>query len=152
MYKELDIITAKVTKEERLQAPHHMIDIVDPLVNYTVIDFRNRALSIVSFHCLKSKCTMCVFISPWRIYASYQTCFFLFIFATSFNFDAERDILEILTTHLRIRNCNLNTIKCVFLLLSNFRKFTFFKYFGKSWYFFGEKWGFVFKFKGGKFI
>ena len=49
VYKGLDIITAKVTPEERLMAPHHMLDEVDPLVNYCVIDFRNKALNIVSF-------------------------------------------------------------------------------------------------------
>uniref|UniRef100_A0A3B3VJ71 tRNA dimethylallyltransferase n=1 Tax=Poecilia latipinna TaxID=48699 RepID=A0A3B3VJ71_9TELE len=45
VYKGLDIITNKVTAEERAQCAHHMLDFVDPLVRtYTVVDFRNKAL------------------------------------------------------------------------------------------------------------
>ncbi|XP_047238702.1 tRNA dimethylallyltransferase isoform X2 [Girardinichthys multiradiatus] len=48
VYKGLDIITNKVTAEERAQCPHHMIGFVDPLVRtYTVVDFRNKALELV---------------------------------------------------------------------------------------------------------
>lgn len=48
VYKGLDIVTAKVTKEEKAKAPHHMLDIVDPLnSSYTVVQFRNEAISIV---------------------------------------------------------------------------------------------------------
>lgn len=47
MYKSLDIITAKVTQAERQMTPHHMLDIVDPLTNFTVTDFRDKALPIV---------------------------------------------------------------------------------------------------------
>lgn len=50
VYKGLDIITNKVTAEEQAQCPHHMISFVDPLVSsYTVVDFRNKALSLISF-------------------------------------------------------------------------------------------------------
>lgn len=50
MYKGLDIITNKVTAEERAQCRHHMMSFVDPLVtSYTVVDFRNRALALISF-------------------------------------------------------------------------------------------------------
>ncbi|KAM9838181.1 tRNA dimethylallyltransferase [Aulostomus maculatus] len=46
VYQGLDIITNKVTAEELAQCRHHMISFVDPLVsNYTVVDFRNKALS-----------------------------------------------------------------------------------------------------------
>ncbi|XP_043594693.1 tRNA dimethylallyltransferase isoform X2 [Bombus pyrosoma] len=39
VYKGLNIITAKVTEEEKKMAPHHMLDILDPLKhNYTVIN------------------------------------------------------------------------------------------------------------------
>ncbi|CAL7940787.1 unnamed protein product [Xylocopa violacea] len=39
VYKGLDIITAKVTEQEKAMAPHHMLDIVDPLnPSFTVID------------------------------------------------------------------------------------------------------------------
>ncbi|TMS18103.1 tRNA dimethylallyltransferase [Larimichthys crocea] len=50
VYQGLDIITNKVTAEERAQCRHHMISFVDPLVSsYTVVDFRNKALSLISF-------------------------------------------------------------------------------------------------------
>uniref|UniRef100_A0A1Y1M9I4 Uncharacterized protein n=1 Tax=Photinus pyralis TaxID=7054 RepID=A0A1Y1M9I4_PHOPY len=55
IYKGLDIITAKATVEERQMAPHHLIDELHPSQSCSVVDFRNRALSIVSFHCLYSK-------------------------------------------------------------------------------------------------
>ncbi|KAK3511908.1 hypothetical protein QTP70_027669, partial [Hemibagrus guttatus] len=54
VYEGLDIITNKVTAEEQEQCPHHMISFVDPLVSsYTVVDFRNKALSLISFLALK---------------------------------------------------------------------------------------------------
>lgn len=49
VYKGLDIITNKVTKEERQLCPHHLIDYVSPLhQRYTVTEFRDDALKIVS--------------------------------------------------------------------------------------------------------
>lgn len=39
IYKYMDIGTAKPTKEEREQVPHHMIDFVHPNTNYSVADF-----------------------------------------------------------------------------------------------------------------
>lgn len=51
VYQGLDIITNKVTAEERAQCRHHMMSFVDPLVtSYTVVDFRNKALALISFH------------------------------------------------------------------------------------------------------
>ncbi|XP_064408307.1 tRNA dimethylallyltransferase [Latimeria chalumnae] len=48
IYKGLDIITNKVTPEEQQLCKHHMISIVDPLVStYTVVEFRNKALSLI---------------------------------------------------------------------------------------------------------
>ena len=41
MYKGLDIITNKVTVEERKLVRHHMIDFLNPLSKWTVVDFRN---------------------------------------------------------------------------------------------------------------
>jgi hypothetical protein len=50
VYQGLDIITNKVTKEERLMCQHHMIDFMSPLKsNYTITDFKNTSLQIVSF-------------------------------------------------------------------------------------------------------
>jgi len=52
VYKGLDIVTNKVTPEEKHLAPHHLLDVVEPLQRFTVLDFRNRAVPIVSllFH------------------------------------------------------------------------------------------------------
>ncbi|XP_071992596.1 tRNA dimethylallyltransferase [Engystomops pustulosus] len=48
VYKGLDIITNKVTAEEQELCKHHMISCVDPLVtNFTVVDFRNKALALI---------------------------------------------------------------------------------------------------------
>jgi len=47
VYKGLDIVTAKVTAAERRMAPHHLLDVVDPLTNFSVTDFRNMTLPIV---------------------------------------------------------------------------------------------------------
>ncbi|KAM0733617.1 tRNA dimethylallyltransferase [Formica fusca] len=47
VYKSLDIVTAKVTPAERQAAPHHMLDVMDPLTNFSVIDFRDMALPII---------------------------------------------------------------------------------------------------------
>ena len=45
IYRGLDIGTAKPTKEDMAQVPHHMIDIVDPDENYSVNDYNNDALN-----------------------------------------------------------------------------------------------------------
>ncbi|XP_003737209.2 tRNA dimethylallyltransferase [Galendromus occidentalis] len=47
VYKNLDVTTNKVTAEEMAGVPHHIIDFVDPVDSFTVVDFRNRALPIV---------------------------------------------------------------------------------------------------------
>ncbi|XP_008330300.1 tRNA dimethylallyltransferase isoform X3 [Cynoglossus semilaevis] len=48
VYQGLDIITNKVTAEELAQCKHHMIGFVDPLVSsYTVVDFRNKAQTLI---------------------------------------------------------------------------------------------------------
>ena len=50
VYQGLDIVTNKVTVSERSACPHHMMDFVSPLkLNYTVTDFKNTSLKIVSF-------------------------------------------------------------------------------------------------------
>ena len=48
IYQGLDIITNKVTAEERQLVAHHMIDCASPLTRWTVVDFRRRTLPIVS--------------------------------------------------------------------------------------------------------
>src|ERR1700761_4922489 len=47
VYREMDIGTAKPSAEERAAAPHHLIDIVDPVDAYSAADFRADALRLV---------------------------------------------------------------------------------------------------------
>jgi tRNA dimethylallyltransferase len=48
VYREMDIGTAKPTAEELAAAPHHLIDIIDPLDAYSVMQFRNDTLRLVA--------------------------------------------------------------------------------------------------------
>ncbi|OHU97785.1 tRNA (adenosine(37)-N6)-dimethylallyltransferase MiaA [Pseudoalteromonas byunsanensis] len=43
VYKGMDIGTAKPDEDELALAPHHLIDIIDPLESYSVADFRRDA-------------------------------------------------------------------------------------------------------------
>ncbi|KAL0961814.1 hypothetical protein UPYG_G00332050 [Umbra pygmaea] len=70
VYRGLDIITNKVTAEERAQCRHHMISFVDPLVSsYTVVDFRDKALSLISFtEELHSRCKLPIIVGGTNYY------------------------------------------------------------------------------------
>lgn len=48
VYRSMDIGTAKPSAEERAQVPHHLIDILDPLDAYSVMQFREDALRLVA--------------------------------------------------------------------------------------------------------
>jgi len=48
VYRGMDIGTAKPTKDEQAQAPHHLIDILDPLDAYSVMQFRQDAIRLVA--------------------------------------------------------------------------------------------------------
>ena len=48
VYREMDIGTAKPTAEELAQVPHHLIDILDPLESYSVMQFRQDAIRLVA--------------------------------------------------------------------------------------------------------
>jgi tRNA dimethylallyltransferase len=48
VYREMDIGTAKPTAEELASAPHHLIDIIDPLESYSVMQFREDAIRLVA--------------------------------------------------------------------------------------------------------
>ncbi|MDO4605186.1 MAG: tRNA (adenosine(37)-N6)-dimethylallyltransferase MiaA [Helcococcus sp.] len=48
IYKGMDIGTAKVTKEEMNGIKHHMIDILNPNDNYSVQEFQNSALELIT--------------------------------------------------------------------------------------------------------
>jgi tRNA dimethylallyltransferase len=47
VYRDMDIGTAKPSKEEQAQAPHHLIDIIDPIDAYSVAQFRNDVQKLV---------------------------------------------------------------------------------------------------------
>ncbi|RZJ84709.1 MAG: tRNA (adenosine(37)-N6)-dimethylallyltransferase MiaA [Massilia sp.] len=47
VYREMDIGTAKPTAEELASVPHHLIDIIDPLESYSVMQFREDAIRLV---------------------------------------------------------------------------------------------------------
>jgi len=48
IYKGMDIGTAKPTAAELLDAPHHLIDILDPASSYSAADFRTDALRLIA--------------------------------------------------------------------------------------------------------
>lgn len=48
LYRGIEIATAKPTVEERLGVPHHLIDYVDPNVNYTSADWARDATEKIS--------------------------------------------------------------------------------------------------------
>jgi tRNA dimethylallyltransferase len=48
VYREMDIGTAKPTFEELASVPHHLIDIIDPLESYSVMQFREDAIRLVA--------------------------------------------------------------------------------------------------------
>ena len=47
VYRGMDIGTAKPTRAERAAAPHHLIDIIDPLDAYSVAKFRTDTLRLI---------------------------------------------------------------------------------------------------------
>ena len=48
VYREMDIGTAKPSAEELASVPHHLIDIIDPLDAYSVMQFRTDTLRLVA--------------------------------------------------------------------------------------------------------
>jgi len=48
VYRGMDIGTAKPTAEELASVPHHLIDIIDPLESYSVMQFREDAIQLVA--------------------------------------------------------------------------------------------------------
>lgn len=48
VYKGLDIITNKVTTEEKQTIPHHLINIFDSAQEFTVIDFKKPSLNTIA--------------------------------------------------------------------------------------------------------
>lgn len=47
IYKYMNIGAAKISKEEMQDVPHHLIDIIEPHENFTVADFKEKALTAI---------------------------------------------------------------------------------------------------------
>jgi len=47
VYKDMDIGTAKPTKEEQKLVPHHLLDVVDPEERFTVADYQKATFRII---------------------------------------------------------------------------------------------------------
>ena len=47
VYRRMEVATAKPSAAQRLQAPHHLIDIVDPTEPFTVACYRDAAVPII---------------------------------------------------------------------------------------------------------
>ena len=47
IYKEMDIATAKPTAEEMQGIPHHLMSFIEPTDNFSVADFKEKALSAI---------------------------------------------------------------------------------------------------------
>ncbi|KZN66130.1 tRNA delta(2)-isopentenylpyrophosphate transferase [Pseudoalteromonas luteoviolacea CPMOR-1] len=47
VYKGMDVGTAKPDANELAQAPHHLIDLIDPRESYSVADFRRDAIELI---------------------------------------------------------------------------------------------------------
>ena len=50
IYKGMDIGTAKATAEERARVPHHLIDVLSPLENYSAENYRADAVSVAGIN------------------------------------------------------------------------------------------------------
>ncbi|MEY3263919.1 MAG: tRNA ((37)-N6)-dimethylallyltransferase MiaA [Pseudomonadota bacterium] len=48
VYREMDIGSAKPSLAERATVPHHLIDILEPTASYSVMQFRQDAISLVA--------------------------------------------------------------------------------------------------------
>ena len=55
IYKGMDIGTAKASLEERARVPHHMLDLVSPLSDYSVDSYKKEALSCAKDICERGR-------------------------------------------------------------------------------------------------
>ena len=60
IYRGMDIGTAKPSDEERSQVPHHLIDILDPSLSYSVKQFRDDAFRLIADIQARSKLPLLV--------------------------------------------------------------------------------------------
>jgi tRNA dimethylallyltransferase len=69
VYRGLDIGTAKVTPEERMLVPHHLLDVIDPWETYTVAQFQHDAIAAIDDILARQKLPFLVGGSPHYIQA-----------------------------------------------------------------------------------
>lgn len=60
LYQNLDIVTAKATKEEQQTIKHHLLDIANPGKAFTVVDFRDAAIPVIDHLLSRQKCPIIV--------------------------------------------------------------------------------------------
>jgi len=60
IYRDMNIGTAKPSDEERSQVPHHLIDILDPSLSYSVKQFRDDTLRLITDIHARSKLPLLV--------------------------------------------------------------------------------------------
>jgi tRNA dimethylallyltransferase len=60
IYREMNIGTAKPSAAERLAAPHHLIDILDPTQSYSVAQFRTDVVQLVEQIAARNKLPLLV--------------------------------------------------------------------------------------------
>ena len=74
IYKDMDIGTAKVTKEEMQGIKHYLVDFVEPTERYTVSNFKKDSINAIEEILLKGKTPIVVrryriiykFINLWN--------------------------------------------------------------------------------------
>lgn len=82
IYKEMDIGSAKLAKEEMQGIPHHIIDFLDPKENFNVSDFKNLSEKVIDEISKRKKLPMMV--GGTGLYIDSLICSFDFT-------DAEKD-------------------------------------------------------------
>ncbi|MGH4119885.1 tRNA (adenosine(37)-N6)-dimethylallyltransferase MiaA [Clostridium sp.] len=60
IYKGMNVGSAKITKGEMQGVPHHLVDIIDPSVDFSVAEFKERAESAIKEIACKNKLPMLV--------------------------------------------------------------------------------------------
>lgn len=92
IYKHMDIGSAKVTVEEMEGIPHHMIDIVDPSVPFSVAEFKDMATKCIED--IMSRNKLPILVGGTGLYINALTCNMNFTEAESDN--EYREELEVL--------------------------------------------------------
>jgi tRNA dimethylallyltransferase len=75
VYREMDIGTAKITTEERKGVPHHMIDIVDPSIDYSLAQYVQEAADKIAELQLRNKKVLFVGGTPLYLKAMLRGIF-----------------------------------------------------------------------------